>query len=309
MLNKNNIVICSKTVSSTSILVEEFQKYFYNLKFNRKAKLSGDSLVSFIGEAEGAVVALEQIDDTILDRCPNLKFIAKYGVGLDNIDSDSCRRHGVKVGWTGGINRLSVAEMTVGFMLALSRNLFKTSLHLKQGVWNKNGGLQLSGRTIGIIGVGCIGKEVIRLLKPFDCHIIVNDIINQDDYYKTQGVQEMSKEEIFKQADIISLHLPITSETKHLINKNSLSLIRPDTYIINTARGSLIDYEDLKDSLRNKKIAGVAMDVYNQEPPTDKELLSFDNVICTPHIGGNSEEAVIAMGTSALEHLKNYFLA
>lgn len=308
MLNQNSIAVCSKTVSTTIELVEEFKKYFANLKFNCGTDLTQDSLVSFIGEAKGAVVALEKIDDNILDRCPNLEFIAKYGVGLDNIDLDSCRRHNIKVGWTGGVNRLSVAEMTVGFMLALSRNLFRTSLQLKQGLWNKDGGLQLSGRTIGIIGVGHVGKEVIRLLKPFNCRIMGNDIINQDDYYHAQDVQEASKEQILKQAEIISLHLPLTLETQHLINKNTLELIRPDAYIINTARGPLIDYKALKDSLRDKKIAGVAIDVYNEEPPADKELISFDNVICTPHIGGNSKEAVMVMGISALEHLRNYFL-
>jgi D-3-phosphoglycerate dehydrogenase len=308
MPNQSSIAVCSKTFSNTSILVEELKKCFSNLEFNYEKDLDGDELVAFIGEAKGAIVALEKIDNYILDRCPNLEVIVKYGVGLDNLDLASCKRHNVRVGWTGGTNRLSVAEMTIGFMLALSRNLFRSSLELKWGLWNKNGGLQLSGRTVGIIGVGNVGKEVIRLLKPFNCRIMVNDIINQDDYYQAQGVKEASKEQILKEAEIISLHMPLNSDTKHFINETTLALIRPDAYIINTARGPLVDYSTLKDSLLNKKVAGFATDVYDEEPPKDKELLSFDNVICTPHIGGNSKEAVFAMGMSAIDHLKQYFI-
>lgn len=308
MSNQNSIVVSSRTFSNTPVLVDELRKHFNDVRFNQEHKLSSVELANFIGNAKGIIVGLETIDDQVLDRCPNLEIIAKYGVGLDSIDLEACARRGIQIGWTGGVNRLSVAEMTIGFMLMLSRNLSKTSIELKRGVWNKDGGSQLSGRSVGIIGVGNTGKEVIRLLKPFGCRIFVNDIVDQRDYYQAEGVEGMSKEEIFAHADIISLHVPLTSSTYRMVNKAVLASMRPDAYIINTARGPLVDYQALKESLRSKRIAGVATDVYEEEPPMDTELLSFDNVICTPHIGGNSKEAVLAMGMSAIEHLKKHFI-
>lgn len=304
---ENNIAVVSRTFSSNPVLVDELRKHFNDVRINLDQKLTGAALADFIGDAKGAIIALESIDDHVLQKCPNLRIIAKYGVGLDNIDMEACKRRNISVGWTGGTNRLAVAEMTVCFMLALSRNIFKTSLELKRGIWDKNGGFDLSGRTVGVIGVGNVGKEVIRLLKPFGCRIMVNDIVDQSSYYIAEGVKEASKEEVFADADIISLHLPLTADTRHMVNASSLALMRPNAYIVNTARGPLIDYSALKEALKSKRIAGAAIDVYDEEPPKGKELIALDNLICTPHIGGNSKEAVLAMGMSAIEHLKRYF--
>ena len=304
---KNKIVVVSRTFSNTPELVSELEKNFTEVKLNKIEKLEGDKLSEFISNAEGAIVALEKIDMNILSKCPNLKIIAKYGVGLDNINQDACLKNNVKIGWTGGVNKLSVAEMSIGFMLSLSRNLFKTSLELKNGKWDKNGGFNLSGKTVGIIGVGNVGKEVVRLLKPFNCSILVNDIIDQKDYYKKEGLREVSKEEMYSQSDIITLHVPLTKETKSLINSMVFDHMKPGSIIINTARGFIVDLISLKKALVSGKIGGAAIDVYDEEPPNDKELLLLDNLICTPHIGGNSKESVIAMGMSAINHLKEYF--
>lgn len=308
MQNNELIAVASKTFSTTPELANGLKEYFGNIQFNFDKKLEGDDLVAFIGDAKGAIIALETVDEYVLERCKNLEIISKYGVGLDSIDLEACKRHGVKIGWTGGVNKLSAAEMTIGFMLGLSRNLFKSSYKLKRGVWDKNGGLNLSGRTIGIIGVGNIGKEVIRLLKPFGCKILVNDIIDQREYYAEMGVTEVSKEELYAQADIISLHVPLTSSTERMINAETIALMRSGTYVINAARGPLVEYGALKEALQSNKLAGVATDVYEQEPPEDAELIGLDNLVCTPHIGGNSKEAVIAMGMSAIDHLKVHFL-
>lgn len=308
MSNQSRIAVSSKTFSNTPELILEIRKHFTNVKFNYDRELYSQDLVSFIGEADGAIVALESINGDVLDGCPNLQIISKYGVGLDNVDMEACKERDVHIGWTGGTNCLSVAEMTLSFMIGLSRNLFKTSAELKRGIWDKDGGFQLSGRTIGIIGVGNVGKELIRLLKPFNCRILVNDIINQDEYYRNEGVEEATKEEIFALAEVITLHVPSTPDTENLINRTSLGLMRSDAFIINTARGPLIDYKALKEALRSKKIAGAAIDVYEEEPPKDKELLSLDNLVCTPHIGGNSQEAVVGMGMAAIDHLKQHFL-
>jgi D-3-phosphoglycerate dehydrogenase len=308
MSKHSSIAVVSRTFSNVPELVAELNKYFTNVRYNPTEKLKGESLVEFIGDAEAALVALEQVDGAVLDACPNLKIVSKYGVGLDNIDLAACKERGVKIGWTGGTNRLSVAEMAVGFMLSLARNLFKTSYELKRGIWNKDGGRQLSARTVGVIGVGFTGKEVIRLLKPFNCRILVNDIIDQREYYEREGLIEATKEQIFKEADVITLHVPLTKETERMINQDTLALMQPTTFVINSARGPLIDLQALKRALQNGTIAGAAIDVYDEEPPRDIDLLSLNNLICTPHIGGNSREAVLAMGMAAIEHLKEHFL-
>lgn len=302
------IAVTSSSFSKSSTLTAELRNHFTEVRLNISGeKLQGDDLARFLTDADGAVIGLERIDRDVLCQCSNLKFIAKYGVGLDNIDLKACNEMGVKVGWTGGVNRLSVAEMTVGFMLALCRNLFFSSNQLKGGEWNKTGGAQLSGKTIGIIGVGNIGQEVIRLLQPFGCQIMVNDIIDNPGFYERYGLEFATKEEIFAHADIVSIHTPLTEETCHLINRATLQRMKRSAFLINTARGGIVLHEDLKWALKNGIIAGAAIDVYESEPPEDSDLLGIPNLICTPHIGGNANEAVIAMGMSAIKHLREFF--
>lgn len=299
------VAVTSKSFSKNKILVAELREHYSDLKLNYGTrKLNDDELIEFLKDCDAVIVALEEINKKVIDSLPNLKVISKFGVGLDNVDIEYCKEKKIPVGWIGGVNKTSVAEMALGFMLMLIRNLYITSTQLSTGKWNKNGGHSLYGKTIGIIGIGHIGKELIRLLKPFNCKILVNDIINQDEYYAKHGLNEATKEQIFTECDIISLHLPLNDETNFLVNNSTLSLMKKTSFIINTARGDLINLSDLKNALSSHCISGAAIDVYDKEPPTDMELLSLNNLICTPHIGGNSEEAVLAMGRSAIKSLK-----
>ncbi len=301
-------VVTSPSFSQNKILQKEMHQYFPNAKLNLEGKRFGKKeLLEYIKDADAIIVGLEPIDEEVLSQCKHLKIVSKYGVGLNNIDLDACKKRNIAIGWTGGVNKLSVAEMTLGFMLMMSRNLFITSNELKNGIWNKSGGFQLSEKKIGIIGVGHIGKEVIRLLKSFNCEIYVNDIIEQTDYYKSVGVVEVSKEVIYKESDFITIHTPLDHSTMNLIGEKEFKQMKSTSYIINSARGGIIDEVALKNALINNQIAGAGIDTYIEEPPTDKELLNLPNLICTPHIGGNSKEAVLAMGMSAIEHLKNFF--
>lgn len=303
------IIVTSPSFSKNDVLRNELLQYFPDSVFNREGKkLEGPELAEFIKEADGAIIGLERIDDAVLKTCEKLLAIAKYGVGTDNLDLESCERRGIRIGWTAGVNKRSVAELTMAFMVCLIRNINRTFLQLKQGTWNKNGGFDLSGKVIGIIGVGNVGKEVIRFLRPFQCRILVNDIIDQAEYYREQQVKEVTKETIFRESDIVTIHTPLTGETRHLINRQVLSVMKPDAFIINTARGGIIKSEDLKWALLNEVIAGAAIDVYEDEPPVDREFIELPNLLCTPHIGGNSFESILAMGRSAIGHLKGFFL-
>lgn len=302
------IKVTSPSFSKNNNLRQVLCKSFPASRFNETGKeLSREELAVFLSDADGAIISLGAIDNYILDNCKKLRIISKYGVGIDNIDIPSCTQRGIVVQWTPGTNKTSVAEKTLSFMLALLHNIHTTSMQLKSGIWNKDGGVELSGKIIGIIGVGNVGKELIRLLKPFNCRILVNDIIDQKEYYASHGVIETSKEEIFRCADVVTLHVPITPETNYLVNVNTLALMKPSAVIINTSRGKVVNQKDIKEVLRTKRIAGAALDVFEQEPITDMSLLSLPTLICTPHIGGNSVEAVNAMGLSAIDHLKEFF--
>ena len=303
-----NIVATSPSFSKNKAMIEESKRFFPDIKLNTEGTLfTKKELIDFIGNADGIIVGLDKIDNEVLDACPNLKIISKYGVGLDNVDVETCAKRGIKIGWTGGVNKLSVAEMVLGFMLMLKRNLYVTSNQLKDGTWNKDGGFQLTGITVGIVGVGHIGKEVVRLLKPFGCKILVNDIIDQAEYYKENNLIETPRNEIFEEADIITLHTTLDADTINLVNLEMLKRMKSNSYIINTSRSGIINEGDLKYALQNNIIAGAAIDVYVTEPPQDKEFLNLPNLICTPHVGGNSKEAVEAMGMSAIKHLREYF--
>ncbi len=303
-----NIVATSPSFSKNKILQDEIYKYFPNAKLNLEGKrFNKNELIEYIKDADALIVGLENITKEVLDSCSSLKIISKYGVGLNNIDLEACKKNDIAIGWTGGVNKLSVAEMALGFMLMFARNLYTTSNELKKGSWNKSGGFQLSGKTIGVIGVGHIGKEVIRLLKPFGCKIYVNDIINQGDYYKENDLEETSKKQIFQICDIVTIHTPHNDITDNMVDIEILKNMKRSAYILNTARGGIINEIDLKCALQNNIIAGAAIDAYTEEPPTDQEFLSLPNLICTPHIGGNAKEAVEAMGMSAIEHLKGYY--
>jgi phosphoglycerate dehydrogenase-like enzyme len=270
--------------------------------------MSGAELRQFTEDAEGLIIGLETVDKALLDNCSHLEFISKYGVGLDNLDLKLCAQRKIGIGWTGGVNKLSVAELAVGSMLALCRNFYVVSNKLKRGQWDKSGGFQLSGKTVGIIGFGHIGQEVARLLKPFDCRILVNDILDFSALCAKNNFEVSTQDNIFRNADFITVHTPLTEETKHMIRAKTLAMMKPRAYVLNTARGDIVHLPDLKTALKEGMIAGASIDVYPEEPPTDRELLELPNLICTAHIGGNASEAIQSMGQSAITHLKEYFL-
>jgi len=280
-----------KSVGFKKVLVNEPQRRF-----------TQDELIEFLSKCDIVIVGLDKITDEVLSKVPNLKAISKYGVGLDNIDFEACKKYNVEVLHTQGVNKRSVAELALGCMLSLSRNIYVTSNDLKNGNWNKSGGTQISSKTIGIIGVGHIGKDLVELLKPFGCKILANDIIEQEKYYKDKNLIETSKEYIYQNADIITIHTPLTDELKYVLNEEAFSMMKPNAIVINTARGGLINQDDLKWALQNNIIAGAAIDAYEVEPPEDKELISLPNLITTPHIGGNASEAVKAMGIAAIDN-------
>ena len=305
---KSKVVVTSTSFSKSAFLRKLLLGTFPNSIFNETGqRLSDGDLIEFIDNADAAIVGLETIDDSLLKHTPSLKIISKYGVGLDSIDQKSLRNRSITLGWTGGINQRSVSELTLAFMLGLCRNVFTAGFKLKDCTWNKKGGHQLSGKTVGIIGCGHIGSDVARLLSPFGCNILVNDIVSKEDFCLEQGISEVSLNEVVKRSDVITLHVPLTELTRQMVDESFFQRMRSTAFLVNTCRGEVVNQGSLKNALSNKIIAGAALDVFVEEPPTDAEFLSLPNLMVTPHIGGNSKEAVEAMGRSAIDHLVEFF--
>tara|TARA_R110000787_G_scaffold16622_78_gene52236 strand:- start:1564 stop:2493 length:930 start_codon:yes stop_codon:yes gene_type:complete len=307
-MRKHRIKAAPNAFCQNDILRSELITRFPETVFNDTGtRLAGQTLIDFLQDTDGAIIGLEQIDSTILKACPDLKIVAKFGVGLNNIDQNALADHGVKLGWKSGVNRRSVSEMTLGFMLGLTHNLFRSDRQLRSGVWLRDGGRQLSQCTVGIVGFGHIGRDVATLLKPLGCRILVSEILPVADAIRTAGCEPVTFDELIAKSDIVTIHTPLTRKTEGMMCKPVFRAMKDNAILINTARGEIVVEKDLKQALRERWIGGAALDVYNTEPVTDTELLAFENMAFTPHIGGNTIEAVTAMGQSAISHLHDYF--
>jgi D-3-phosphoglycerate dehydrogenase len=306
-MNKTvKVAVCSRSFSKNTILRYELLGQYADVTFNDAgAKLEGKRLIDFLCGHDKAITALERIDATVLSELPGLKVISKYGVGLDMIDMEAMRRNDVRLGWVGGVNRRSVSELVISFAIVMLRHLVAANKEVLSGIWRQHIGGYLSGRTVGIIGCGYIGKDLVKLLQPFGCPIIVNDILNYYDFYTQFNIKAESLEELLAQADIVTLHVPIDDSTRNMLNAERLALMKPDAILINAARGGLVDEVALKKMLIEGRLAAAAFDVFKVEPPNDKELLELDNFLVTPHIGGSAREAILAMGRAAIDGLEN----
>jgi len=302
----SSLAVTSRSFSQHPILRNEVLKLYPEAKFNDEGlSLSGDSLVEFLKGYEKAITALETIDDSILSKLPDLKVIGKYGVGLDMIDLHSMKKFDVKLGWTGGVNKRSVSELVVSFAIHLLHRVAFANKEVRRGEWYQVKGRQLTDCTFGIVGCGHIGKDLVRLLKPFECNILAHDILDFKEFYQENNVTPVGLDELLQKSDVVTLHLPKNDSTKNILNKDRLQMLKKDAILINLARGGLIDEVALKKILNESSIAGAALDVFSVEPPTDIDFAHLDNVLITPHIGGSTEEAILAMGMAAIEGLKN----
>ena len=305
---KNEVIkvaVTSRSFSRNTILREELLQKYKNVKFNDDSlKLQGDTLVDFLKGHQKAITALETIDDNLLSKLPELKVVSKFGVGLDMIDRQAMHKHSVKLGWTGGVNRRSVSELVISFAIALLRHVPASHREVLSGTWRQHIGGYLSGRTVGIIGCGYVGKDLVKMLQPFECPILVNDIKNYDDFYKQYNIKSVGKEELLARSDVVTLHTPLDDSTRNMLTSERLSLMKSDAILINVARGGLLDEKALKHMLINGKLGGAALDVFSIEPPQDEELLKLSNFIVTPHIGGSASEAIMAMGRAAIDGLE-----
>ena len=298
------IAVTSRSFSRHPILRAELLAKYPDVTFNDQGlALAGESLIAFLKGHERAITALERLDEKVFAALPELKVVSKYGVGFDMIDLDAMTRHGVKLGWTGGVNRRAVSELVIAFAVMLLRHLPAANAEVRGGAWRQHAGRQLSDRTVGIVGCGHVGKDLAVLLRGFGCRVLAHDIRDLLDFYSRHGIEAKPLDDLLRESDIVTLHLPLDASTRGMLTAARLELMRRDAILINTARGEIVDEGALKAMLKQNRLAGAAFDVFAVEPPQDAELLNLPNFFATPHIGGNAEEAILAMGRAAIAGL------
>jgi D-3-phosphoglycerate dehydrogenase len=300
------VAVASRSFSRHPALRQALLERYANVTFNDQGlSLKGAGLIDYLRGHDKAITALEVLDDSIFAALPELKVVGKYGVGLDMIDLDAMQRRGVKLGWTGGVNKRSVSELVISFAIALLRHVPHAHREILDGVWQQHMGRQITGRTFGIIGCGHIGKDLVPLLKAFSCQVLAHDVLDFSEFYAEHGVEAVGLENLLRRAEIVTLHLPLDDSTRNILSVERMALMRDDAVLINVARGGLVDEVALRDRLVDGRLAGAAFDVFAIEPPEDLGLLKLKNFLVTPHIGGSSEEAVLAMGMAAIHGLEN----
>ena len=301
------VAVTSPSFSSNSILRSELEEYFPNVKYNlTKKNLEYQKVAEFIADSDALILGLEKVDATIFNQCKKLIVISKYGVGLNNIVLSDAIKANIAIKFEPGINKRSVAELVIAQMISINRNIFNSMRSVKSGEWIKDGGFEISGKRVGIIGFGNVGMELARLLKPFGVDIYANDILDFACETSEYNVKRSGIEKILTLCEIISLHVPYSEKTHHLIGATQFNLMKEGSIIINTSRGGIVDEVALLSAVKDKKIRA-ALDVFEVEPQLGTALINHPNVYPTPHIGGNSNESVLAMGRAAIKNLQEYF--
>lgn len=273
-----------------------------------KGPLEEDQMIDLVGDVDGIICGDDAITRRVIEKgLPGLKVVSKYGIGVDRIDLEAARDLGVPVTFTPGVNEVTVAEHVFGLMISLARNIPQENQWVKEGQWKRITGHELWGKTIGIIGMGRIGKQVARRALAFEMKVLGCDPIWDDPFCQQYSVGRcLLSEEILEQSDIVTLHMNLSPENRYFINRDRLSLMKPTAYLINCARGGLVNTVDLLQALKQGKIAGYAADVMEHEPPDSNDPLitsGLENIILTPHIGSRTYESVVRQATMAVKNL------
>jgi D-3-phosphoglycerate dehydrogenase len=258
--------------------------------------LNEQELVELMPGMDALITGTDEVTAKVIAAgMPTLKVIGKYGVGYDNIDVVAAKRQGVQVTFTPGVLTKAVAELAMGLLLSVARNIAAMDLLVRQGKWERITGTELSGKTMGIVGTGNIGKEVAKRAVAFDLNVIAYDVFPNSSFAAEYGIKYVELSELFKEADFISLHTPSTPETVGMVDMKCLQSMKNTAILVNTARGDLIVEEDLLKALQDGVIAGAGLDTFALEPLRDEQFFKLSNVVLSPHAGSNTHETVARM--------------
>ena len=262
-----------------------------------------DKLAQIVAAANPDVLiaGAEPIPREVLVAGPNLRVVQKHGVGVDNIDLGAATELGIAVANAPGTNTDAVADLTIGFMLSLLRSIVPAALSTREGGWSRFIGHELGQLTVGVIGTGQIGRAVIQRLPGFGCRMLAFDAYEDAAYARNAGIEYVSLEQLLRESDVVTLHVPLMDSTRNLIGAEQLGWMKPTSLLLNIARGELVDEAALAEHLKAGKLAGAGVDVFATEPPQESPLLKLENVIATPHIGAYTVEAMDCMARRCAE--------
>ncbi len=265
--------------------------------------LTEQELKTMARDVDGLIVGLERVSREVMLAATRLKVISKYGVGLDNIDLETARARGITVTYTPESNSEAVADLTMGLILGVARQIPLADRSLRAGEWRRFVGSSVWGRTIGVVGTGHIGRGVVKRAHGFNMRILCCDKFEDAEFAARYGAKYVDLDRLVKSSDFVTLHVPLTDETRGLIGRRELSIMKRTAYLVNTARGEIVDEDALYEALSDNRIAGAALDVFGAEPPTGSRLVELDNVVLTPHIGAHTDEAITDMGCKASKNV------
>jgi D-3-phosphoglycerate dehydrogenase len=289
-------------------LKREFAAHGHSFDYYMDRKEDAATLATRMHEAEVAIISNIKLPTSVLEQCPRLQYLSVAFTGLDHIDLAYCKAHNILVQNAAGYSTTAVSELAIGLMLDLLRQVTYFDGAIRRGEGRGMYlGRELKGKTVGVVGTGAIGTAVIRLLKTFGCKVLAYNRSEHPDV-KELGASYVSLEHLLKDSDIVTLHVPLTSETQHLIGANELKIMKPSALLINTARGNVCNIEAVAEALRKCVILGAGFDVYENEPPlpNNHPLLNAPNCICVPHIGYASREAFDIRAKIVFDHVRQY---
>lgn len=269
--------------------------------------LTKEQMMEHTQDIDGIIVGVDPLDKEVLQVASKLKVISKYGVGVDNIDLNYCKMHDIDITITENANSEAVADYAFSLLLAVARKVAEIDQACRQGDWNKKMATDVYGKKIGIIGLGAIGRGVVERAKGFKMDVYGYDVYYDDAYMDMNQIKKSCIAKMLRECDFISLHVPLTEETKHLINKESLKTAKENLIIINTARGGIINEEDLYDALKNNVILGAGVDVFEHEPAKNSKLLNLKNVIVGSHCAASTVGAIDKMSQMAVDNIIKSF--
>lgn len=314
MNTKDTVAVASRSFSQNTFLVSKLKNLYSSIILNETGKtLEGKDLINFLKPASKAIIGIEVMPDRILSELPDLKVISKYGVGLNNLDLKLLKNYKIKLGFTPGVNKQSVAELALTLMLIGLKKIQNNNIDILNESWSQEKGSELYGKTIGILGFGNIGKKLASLLKPFDCNIIFFDEthhsdedidnISMDLNLNPKLIRQLSLDLVLSESDILSIHLPLSKQTANLIAATEFNKLKSSVCIVNTARGGIVNEADLYNFLVNNQMAFAGFDVYEEEPAFGNPLLQLPNFFGTSHRSSLTTEGINAMGIAAINGL------
>lgn len=308
-MNRKKVLIttvpfCAKSRRPLELLENAGIEYVVN-PYNKK--VTEEQLAGLVPDFDGIIAGTEFITDEVMGLAPRLQFISRVGIGLDGVDLLAAKRRGIRVSYTPEAPAPAVAELSLGLMLTLLRSIHVSNVQMRQGQWQRIFGRRLGEVTVGIIGVGRIGKLVLRELSGFwPQRVLVNDIAPNHDLDFGYKMEWVDKEQIYREADVISLHLPLTHITKDMIRREQLLSMKPDAIIINTARGGIVNEQDLHDVMMEGHLSGAAVDVFEREPYSGN-LTEIERCVLTAHMGSMSVDCRTRMELEATEEAVRFF--